>query len=116
MTPQFGDVWFADLGRPTGHEQAGRRPTIVISSDAFNDLGPGIAIVVPITRVERAYPTRIAIPRGRSGLKVAGWAAVEHIASVSVLRLQDRLGQVEDDVMDRIGRALRLLLNLPEAV
>jgi mRNA interferase MazF len=114
MSPRFGEVWFADLGRPTGHEQAGRRPAIVVSSDRFNELGPGVAIVVPVTRVERAYPTRVAVPRGRSGLRVTSWAAVEHLSSVSVLRLQDHLGYVDAGVMGLIGRALRLVLDLPE--
>jgi mRNA interferase MazF len=115
MTPRFAEVWFADLGRPTGHEQSGRRPAVVISSDRFNELGPGVAVVVPVTRVERAYPTRIPIPRGSSGLQVASWAAVEHLASVSVLRLQHHLGYVQSEVMDRIAGALRLVLDLPEA-
>jgi mRNA-degrading endonuclease toxin of MazEF toxin-antitoxin module len=74
-----------------------------------------VAIVVPVTRVQQSYPTRIAIPRGRTGLKVASWAAVEHLASISVLRLRDHLGYVESDVMDSIGLALRLLLHLPGA-
>ncbi len=114
MRPQFGEVWFADLGRPTGHEQPGRRPAIVISADRFNELSPGVAVVVPVTRVQRAYPTRVAIPRERSGLKVASWAAVEHLTSVSVLRLHDHLGDVDSQTMVQIRRALRLVLDLPE--
>jgi len=34
--PRRGEVWLADLGPTRGHEQAGRRPVLIISDDIFN--------------------------------------------------------------------------------
>ena len=88
---------------------AAATPTLRVSQRARSE-----GAVVPVTRVMRAYPTRVAIPRGRTGLKVASWAAVEHLASVSVLRLRDHLGEVEAETLEQIRRVLRLVLDLPE--
>jgi mRNA interferase MazF len=34
--PARGEVWLADLNPTWGHEQAGRRPVLVVSDDLFN--------------------------------------------------------------------------------
>ncbi len=34
--PGRGEVWLADLNPTRGHEQAGRRPVLVVSEDLFN--------------------------------------------------------------------------------
>lgn len=44
-----GDIYLVSLDPTAGHEQQGRRPVVVISPDAFNDL-TGAPVVVPITR------------------------------------------------------------------
>ncbi len=33
--PNRGEIWLADLGTGRGHEQAGQRPVLVVSDDAF---------------------------------------------------------------------------------
>ncbi len=34
--PSRGDIWIADLDPVRGHEQAGKRPVVVLSVDRFN--------------------------------------------------------------------------------
>ena len=88
--PQRGDIWHVDFGRPMGREEgAGSRPAVVMSTDAFNDSGAGLAILAPLTTAQRGYPSRVKIRPGTSGLKETSWAAVEHLRSVSVLRLRE---------------------------
>jgi mRNA interferase MazF len=109
--PQRGDVWDVDFGRPIGHEQgAGSRPAVVISTDEFNDSGAGVTIVAPLTTAQRAYPSRVKIRAGASGLRETSWAAVEHLRSVSVLRLREYRGGVERQVLDEIERVMTFLL------
>jgi mRNA interferase MazF len=43
-----GDVVWADLNPVRGHEQAGRRPVVVLSEDVFNDRS-GTVIAVAVT-------------------------------------------------------------------
>ena len=109
--PQRGDIWNIDFGRPTGHEQgAGSRPGLVISTDDFNNLGAGLVIVAPLTTSQRGYPSRIRVRSGESGLRDTSWAAVEHVRSLSVLRLREYRGSVDHVVLTEVERVLDLLL------
>jgi len=51
MTPQpsRGEVWIVDLDPTKGHEQAGRRPCLVISVDIFNQGPADLVVVLPMT-------------------------------------------------------------------
>lgn len=108
--PMRGDIWRVSFGRPAGNEQAaGDRPALVISSDEFNEYS-SIVVVAPITSAQRDYPSRVQIRPGGSGLRQASWAAVEHLRSISRLRLEDHLGAVEAGVMGEVERILDLIL------
>ena len=109
--PQRGDIWNIDFGRPTGHEQgAGSRPGLVISTDDFNNSGAGLVIVAPLTTSQRGYPSRIKIGARQSGLRETSWAAVEHLRSLSVLRLREYRGSVDRAALTEVERVLDLLL------
>ncbi len=66
--PNRGDVVWISLDPQAGHEQAGRRPALVISPASYNGK-VGLAILCPITSQVKGYPFEVAIP---SGLKVGG--------------------------------------------
>ncbi|OLC39916.1 MAG: type II toxin-antitoxin system PemK/MazF family toxin [Chloroflexi bacterium] len=109
--PQRGDIWDIDFGRPSGHEQgAGMRPGLVISTDDFNNSGAGLVIVAPLTTAQRGYPSRVKVRAGDSGLRETSWAAVEHLRSLSLLRLRNHRGIVDRAVLNEIERVLDLLL------
>jgi mRNA interferase MazF len=66
------DIYFIDLHPRSGSEQSGRRPCIIISTDAFNQArGWRSLTVVPMTTSERwqtASPTTVFFAAGESGL------------------------------------------------
>ena len=66
--PARGDVVWITLNPQAGHEQAGRRPALVVSPASYNGK-VGLAIVCPITSQVKGYPFEVAIP---SGLKIEG--------------------------------------------
>jgi mRNA interferase MazF len=109
--PQRGDIWTIDFGRPTGHEQgAGTRPGLVLSADEFNNSAAGLVIVAPLFTSQRGYPSRVKVRSGESGLRDTSWAAVEHLRSLSVLRLREYRGTVERSVLAEVERVIGLLL------
>jgi mRNA interferase MazF len=61
--PQRGDVIWITLNPQAGYEQAGRRPAVVLSPEAYNDK-VGLAILCPITSQVKGYPFEVAIPTG----------------------------------------------------
>jgi mRNA interferase MazF len=107
-----GEVWLVDFGDPMGREQAGRRPAVVVSSDLLNDSRAGVVIVIPITTTYRGLPSHIEIDSGSSGLDEVSYAKCEDVKSVSEQRLVGRLGDVRDEAIFQIARALRFLLDL----
>jgi mRNA interferase MazF len=106
-------VWLVDLNPPRGHEQAGRRPALVVSADAFNRSRAGLVFIVPLTTRARGIPTHVEIRPPQGGLHETTWAGCEDLRSVSIERLMTGpLGVVSSEVLAAIGDRLRLLLQL----
>jgi mRNA interferase MazF len=76
--PEAGDVVWLDFNPQVGHEQAGRRPALVLSPRAYNEKS-GLAIFCPITSVVKNYPFEIALP---AGLRVRGAVLADQLKSV----------------------------------
>ncbi len=63
MAIQRGEIYFVNLNPVQGREQAGRRPVLVLSRDAMNQL-PLVVTGVVGTRgenVTRDYPTNVRL-------------------------------------------------------
>ena len=111
--PRQGDVWWVDLGTPIGHEQGYRRPGVVVSADAFNRLKEDLVFVVPTTTRERGKPYHVRLDPRASGLPKVCWAQVEDLRSVSLARLQEHIGEVDEATLSEIGEIIRMLMGLP---
>jgi mRNA interferase MazF len=66
--PDRGDVVWIDMYPQAGHEQAGRRPAIVLSPSSYNGK-VGLALFCPVTKQIKGYPFEVIIPPGQ---KVTG--------------------------------------------
>jgi len=102
-------VWVG-LDPTQGHEQAGRRPALVVSFEPFHS--SGLITVLPITsaRVDGRYPGDVPIPAGTAGLARAG-VVICQPRTISVRRLLRTpsggarvLGYVEDPILRRLVR------------
>ncbi|MBI3184431.1 MAG: type II toxin-antitoxin system PemK/MazF family toxin [Myxococcales bacterium] len=112
MTPARGEIWLADLNPTRGHEQAGQRPVLVLSEDAFNAGPADLAIVVPLTSTLRPIPSHVRLSPPEGGVKVPSAALCEAIRSISKQRLVRRWGVVSPATMREVEDALRILLRL----
>jgi len=61
VTPKRGDVVWLSFNPQAGHEQAGRRPAVVLSPEAYN-ARTGLALFCPVTSQVKGYPFEVAIP------------------------------------------------------
>jgi mRNA interferase MazF len=59
--PDRGEVVWLTFTPQAGHEQAGRRPAVVLSPMAYNRR-VGLAIFCPITSQRKGYPFEVEIP------------------------------------------------------
>ncbi len=76
--PERGDAVWIDFNPQAGHEQAGRRPAIVLSPSAYNGK-VGLVIVCPITNQMKGYPFEVPIP---PGLSVKGVILADQVKSL----------------------------------
>lgn len=107
-----GEVWLVDLSLTRGHEQAGRRPALVVSTDVFN-LGPaGLVIVVPMTTRDRRIPLHIAVDPPEGGVRERSFAKCEDVRSISTERLVEPWGAVSARTLALVSDGLRILLEL----
>lgn len=93
--PDRGDVIWISLNPQAGHEQAGRRPALVLSPAAYNSK-VGLAILCPITNQVKGYPFEVRIP---DGLEVKGVILADQVKS-----------------LDWRARQAELICSLPNAI
>jgi mRNA interferase MazF len=87
-----------------GHEQAGRRPVLVISDSRLTSLA--LALVVPLTSTDHGW--EIHVPVGAAGRR--SLAMCERIRSVSADRLSGRVGAVSYAELSEVRAMVRALV------
>ena len=92
--PARGDVIWLTFNPQSGHEQAGRRPALVLSPQVYN-VKVGLAILCPITNQIKGYPFEVVIP---DGLPVSGVVLADQVKN-----------------LDWQARQAELICELPEA-
>jgi mRNA interferase MazF len=76
--PRRGDAIWLNFNPQSGHEQAGRRPALVLSPEAYNRKA-GLAIFCPITSQVKGYPFEVKLP---AGLPVNGVVLADQVKSL----------------------------------
>jgi mRNA interferase MazF len=97
--PKQGDFIILNFDPPSGHEQKGRRPALVISKTAFNR-HTGMVMLCPITNTFRNFPFHVAVPENA---KLTGYIMVEQIKSVDYASRKARyLGKAPRAVVNQV--------------
>lgn len=91
--PRPGDVVWVRPEIAVGREQAGRRPAVVVASAGYLETVDALAIVVPITTVDRGWPNHVVVIGGELGRR--SWAMSEQIRTISRERVVGRAGRVD---------------------
>jgi mRNA interferase MazF len=113
MTPiRTGEIWLAELDPTVGHEQGGRRPVVVVSSNGLHALPINMVVVVPLSSHDRGLVTQPQVRGAQSGLRAAGFARPEDLRSIDASRLQRRLGAVSNEDLAEIRKVMRYFLDL----
>ena len=112
ILPSRGEVWFGDLDPAVGHEQAGRRPLLIVSINALNRGPAGLAVVVPITSRIRPVSSHVRLFPPEGGLRMESSILCENVRSISSKRLLERWGAVTPKTLAEVEDRLRILLAL----
>jgi mRNA interferase MazF len=105
--PDRGHLVWVSLDPQAGHEQAGRRPALVLSPASYN--GPvGLALFCPITSHAKGYPFEVPLP---AGLGISGVVLADHVKCLDWrARRAEYVGVAPDAVVAEVIRRLGLLL------
>ncbi len=112
MAARRGEVWFARLDPTEGHEQAGTRPVVVLSTDAINASPAGLLTVLPITSRKRAIRSRVELKPPEGGLTVVSYIICEQPRTISTARLTKVTGMISQETMRSVSDIVRMLLGL----
>ena len=106
-TIERGDIYYADLGHGVGSEQYGTRPVLVIQNDAGNKHSPTVIVAAITSRLDKtALPTHVCVSSQESGLPLRSIVLMEQIKTVDKSRLLQKVGRLDDNVMEKIDRSL----------
>jgi mRNA interferase MazF len=111
-SPARGEIWLVQLDPVRGHEQAGTRPCLVLSSDWFNRGPAGLVVLLPMTTRDRRIPLHVAVDPVDSGLPARSFVKCDNLRAVARERLVKRLGQASGDTLAEIEDRVRVLLEL----
>ena len=105
--PDRGDIVWIDFSPQAGHEQAGRRPALVVSPLAYNKK-VGLAILCPITSQVKGYPFEVALP---DDLPIKGVVLSDQAKSLDwKARRTAYAGTVRPDITSEVLKRLGTLL------
>jgi len=105
--PDRGDLVWITLNPQAGHEQAGRRPAVVLSPASYN-AKVGLAVLCPITSQVKGYPFEVLIP---PGVSVTGAVLADQVKSLDWrARRADLIGRLPAAVIDDVLAKVRTLL------
>jgi mRNA interferase MazF len=105
--PDRGDAVWITLDPQAGHEQARRRPALVLSPSAYNGR-VGLALLCPITNQAKGYPFEVPLP---DDSPVTGVVGADQVKSLDWrARKASQIGTVPSEIVAEVLRRLLVLL------
>ena len=112
MVINQGDIYWINLGRPSGSSPGYLRPFAIIQNDIFNISRINTVIVCALTsnlKLAKA-PGNILLNQGEANLPKQSVINVSQIYSVDKLELKEKIGTLSSKRVQEILDGIRLLL------
>ncbi len=96
-----GNIHWADLDPVRGHEQAGRRPVVVVSHDVFNARS-GTVIAMAITSQSQSAGFPLVLEIRSAKLPKQSWVKISQIRTLSTERIGRRIDRLAPEEIDQL--------------
>lgn len=117
MTVRRGDIYYADLSPVVGSEQGGIRPVLIVQNDVGNKYSPTVIAAAITSRTDKSkLPTHIEVFADKYGLARDSVILLEQIRTIDKKRLKEKMGHLDDDVMNRVNSAITVSFGLEEGI
>lgn len=108
-----GYIFFADLSPVVGSEQGGFRPVLVVQNDMGNKYSPTIVVAAITSQITKAkLPTHVEMEAKDYGLEKDSVILLEQIRTIDKQRLQNKLTELDEKIMQKVNQALKISLGL----
>ena len=109
-----GDIYYADLSPVVGSEQGGVRPVLIIQNDTGNRYSPTVIAAAITSQTGKArLPTHISLAAMSCGLPKDSVVLLEQVRTLDKKRLREKMGHVEENVMEKVDLAIAVSFGLP---
>ena len=110
-----GEIYYADLSPVVGSEQGGVRPVLIIQNDTGNRYSPTVIAAAITSQTGKArLPTHIELPvEEECDLTKDSVVLLEQVRTLDKRRLRERMGRVDDKIMEKIYTAIAVSFGLP---
>ena len=107
-----GDLYYADLNPVVGSEQGGYRPVLVIQNDIGNKHSPTIIVAAITSKLEKTSLPIHRLLNSCTELNRHSVALLEQIRTIDKRRLKERMGQLDEGLMDQVDNAIAVSFGL----
>ena len=117
MSVKRGDIYYADLSPVVGSEQGGTRPVLIIQNDVGNKFSPTVIAAAITSKTDKSkLPTHIEVYAEHYGLSRDSVILLEQIRTIDKKRLKEKMGHLDDDVMNRVNNAITVSFGFKDPV
>lgn len=115
MQIRRGDMFYADLSPVVGSEQGGIRPVLIVQNDVGNKYSPTVIAAAITSQINKAkLPTHIELSALNYGLPKDSVVLLEQIRTIDKRRLREKIGHIDDALMEDVNKALGVSFGLFE--
>ncbi|NLA04721.1 MAG: type II toxin-antitoxin system PemK/MazF family toxin [Firmicutes bacterium] len=115
MEVRRGYVFFADLSPVIGSEQGGVRPVLVVQNNVGNRYSPTVIVAAITSQINKAkLPTHVELNSREYNLDRDSVVLLEQIRTIDKQRLQNKITELDEPIMQQVDDSLRISLGLIE--
>ncbi|MDQ7838245.1 MAG: type II toxin-antitoxin system PemK/MazF family toxin [Thermodesulfobacteriota bacterium] len=106
-----GEIYWVDLGQPSGSEPGYRHPHVVIQNNLFNASKINTVVICALTsNIKRAQaPGNVLLNKGEANLPKKSVVNISQIYTVNKNDLVEKIGKVSEKRFNEILKGIKLL-------
>nr|CAA6829147.1 MAG: Programmed cell death toxin YdcE [uncultured Thiotrichaceae bacterium] len=112
MVIRQGEVYWVDLGEPSGSEPGYKHPHVVVQNDVFNASLISTVVVCSLTSnlARASSPGNVLLKKGEANLSKKSVVNISQVYTVDKSDLVEKIGMVSPKRMDQIIEGMQLLI------
>jgi mRNA interferase MazF len=112
MVIKQGDIYWVDLGSPSGSAPGFTHPHLVIQNNLFNQSKLNTVVMCSLTsNVKRAEaPGNVLLRKGEANLKKKSVVNITQIVTVDKADLKEKIGTLSSSRINQVVEGIKLLI------